>query len=81
MRGWGLTRMIGASDDGMLGSSTAQAGFSSIEDAWKRMQSEAASGGTLEAQLLAQQIEANRQLNQLVSNTTPANQPQPGNAP
>lgn len=65
----------------MLASSNAQAGFSSIEGAWKRVQSEAASGGSLEAQQLAQQIESNRLLSILTGQGAPQNQPQPGNVP
>lgn len=63
----------------LLASANTQAGFSSIEDAWRRIQSQAASGGSLEAQLLQQNIEANISLAQIVTNTAPVNQPQVGN--
>lgn len=73
----GLNLMVG--NGGMLASSSAKASFSGFEDGWRRIQQEAASGGSLEAQLLQQQIEANIKLQQLVQNTAPASQPQPGN--
>lgn len=66
--------------DGMYTSSQHKARFTSFEEGWRRVQQDAASGGSMEAKLLQQAIEGNQIAAQIAMNTgRPA--PRPGNSP
>ncbi len=79
---WVVGLFAGAQQDAqaMLTSSQHQSQFRSFEEGWKATQQEAASGGSIEARLLQQAMEANQIARQIADNTgRPA--PRPGNVP
>jgi len=62
---------------GLLTSSNFQSQMISLDQQWTRLQQAAASGGTLDQQLLNLQMQGNASLQQIASNTSPTNQPVP----
>lgn len=66
------------SKDGMYMSSQHQSRFTSFEEGWRRVQQDAASGGSLEAKLLQQAIIGNQIAAQIATNTGRP-PPMPGN--